>query len=140
MDGLTLDVPPGLSAERARCIANPGATVEAERRLLETLRDQPGLTSRELMRLVDTKRGSTLDRLQRLQARGAIEKDGRGWRLRDERSIAEANEEEPEPERIEPEPEPQPIEPEPGAQSRWIKPLSCYERRETTVVEGLRYG
>jgi hypothetical protein len=49
---------------------------------------------------------------------------------------------EPEPERIEPEPEPepQPIEPEPGAQSRWIKPLSCYERRETTVVEGLRYG
>jgi hypothetical protein len=38
------------------------------------------------------------------------------------------------------EPEPQPIEPEPGAQSRWVKPLSCYERRETTVVEGLRYG
>jgi hypothetical protein len=37
-------------------------------------------------------------------------------------------------------PEPQPIEPERGAQSRWIKPLSCYERRETTVVEGLRYG
>jgi hypothetical protein len=49
---------------------------------------------------------------------------------------------EPEPEPIEPEPEPQPIKPEPGpgAQSRWIKPLSCYERRETTVVEGLRYG
>jgi hypothetical protein len=49
---------------------------------------------------------------------------------------------EPEPEPIEPEPEPQPIklEPGPGAQSRWIKPLSCYERRETTVVEGLRYG
>jgi hypothetical protein len=40
----------------------------------------------------------------------------------------------------EPEPEPQPIEPEPGAQSRWVKPLSCYERRETTIVEGLRYG
>jgi hypothetical protein len=39
-----------------------------------------------------------------------------------------------------PEPESQPIEPEPGARSRWIKPLSCYERRETTVVEGLRYG
>jgi hypothetical protein len=38
------------------------------------------------------------------------------------------------------EPEPQPIEPEPGAQSRLIKSLSCYERRETTVVEGLRYG
>jgi hypothetical protein len=31
-------------------------------------------------------------------------------------------------------------EPEPRAKPRWIKPLSCYERRETTVVEGLRYG
>jgi hypothetical protein len=56
---------------------------------------------------------------------------------------------EPEPQSIEPkpepesqlvEPEPEHIEPEPGAQSRWVKPLSCYERRETTVVEGLRYG
>jgi hypothetical protein len=49
---------------------------------------------------------------------------------------------EPEPERIEPEPEPQPTkpEPEPGVQSRWIKPLASYERRETTVVEGSRYG
>ena len=49
---------------------------------------------------------------------------------------------EPEPQPIEPEPqpEPQPIEPEPGAQLRWIKPLSSYERKETTVVEGLRYG
>jgi hypothetical protein len=50
----------------------------------------------------------------------------------------------PEPQLVEPEhdpePEPQPIEPEPGAQLRWIKPLSSYERKETTVVEGLRYG
>jgi hypothetical protein len=23
---------------------------------------------------------------------------------------------------------------------RWIRPLSDYERKETTVVEGLRYG
>ena len=39
-------------------------------------------------------------------------------------------------------PELQPAEPEfdPGTQSRWVKPLSCYERRETTIVEGLRYG
>jgi hypothetical protein len=22
----------------------------------------------------------------------------------------------------------------------WIRPLSCYERRETTIVEGTRYG
>jgi hypothetical protein len=54
-----------------------------------------------------------------------------------DREETAAAEFEPEPE---PEPEPQPVEPEPGAQSRWIKPLSRYERRETTVVEGLRYG
>jgi hypothetical protein len=57
-----------------------------------------------------------------------------------EETTATELEPEPEPERIEPEPEPQPIEPEPGAQLRWIKPLSFYERKETTVVEGLRYG
>jgi hypothetical protein len=22
----------------------------------------------------------------------------------------------------------------------WVRPLSCYERKETTIVEGLRYG
>jgi hypothetical protein len=36
--------------------------------------------------------------------------------------------------------EPKPIELEPGTQSRWLKPLSAYERKETTIVEGLRYG
>jgi hypothetical protein len=45
---------------------------------------------------------------------------------------------EPEPE---PEPEPQPVEPEPVvARTPLVKPLSCYGRRETTVVAGLRYG
>jgi hypothetical protein len=33
---------------------------------------------------------------------------------------------------------------EPGsaaaAPSRWIRPIGDYERRETTIVEGLRYG
>jgi len=39
------------------------------------------------------------------------------------------------------EPEVDRINPQPAAaHSPWIKPLSCYERRETTVVEGLRYG
>jgi hypothetical protein len=47
---------------------------------------------------------------------------------------------------IEPEPEPQLVEPEPSdsrpriADKRWLKPPSAYERKETTVVEGLRYG
>lgn len=33
---------------------------------------------------------------------------------------------------------------EPGwaaaAPSRWVRPIGDYERRETTIVEGLRYG
>jgi hypothetical protein len=32
---------------------------------------------------------------------------------------------------------------EPGsaaAPPRWVRPISDYERRETTIVEGLRYG
>jgi hypothetical protein len=28
----------------------------------------------------------------------------------------------------------------PPARDPWIKPLSVYERKETTTVEGLRYG
>jgi hypothetical protein len=36
---------------------------------------------------------------------------------------------------------PEHLDPRPAvAHSPWIRPLSCYERRETTVVEGLRYG
>jgi hypothetical protein len=39
------------------------------------------------------------------------------------------------------EPEPDRAAPEtPAAHTRWIRPLSDYERKETTVVEGLRYG
>jgi hypothetical protein len=133
MDGLTLDVPPGLSAERARCIANPGATVEAERRLLETIRDHPGSTSRELMRLVDAKQGSTLDRLQRLRARGAIEKDGRGWRLQEKRPIAETSEEAPEaetPERTRPAFDP----------SRWVQHIDYFVRVSTSMFAPARFG
>jgi hypothetical protein len=36
-------------------------------------------------------------------------------------------------------PEPEPVKLE-GAFSRWVRPIGDYERRETTVVEGLRYG
>jgi hypothetical protein len=56
----------------------------------------------------------------------------------------------PEPECIEPEPEPQLVEPEPALQlvepepvvahAPWVKSISSYERKETTIVEGLRYG
>jgi hypothetical protein len=37
--------------------------------------------------------------------------------------------------------QPEPLEPKPAvAHTRWIRPLADYERRETTVVEGQRYG
>ena len=38
----------------------------------------------------------------------------------------------PEAGRIEPGPE--------AAHPRWVRPIRDYERRETTIVEGLRYG
>ena len=36
---------------------------------------------------------------------------------------------------------PEPLEPGPAvAHTPWIRPLADYERKETTIVEGLRYG
>lgn len=37
-------------------------------------------------------------------------------------------------------PEAERIEPGSAAAPRWIRPISDYERCETTIVEGLRYG
>jgi hypothetical protein len=34
---------------------------------------------------------------------------------------------------------PEPLDSRPRI-APWVKPISCYERRETTVIEGLRYG
>jgi hypothetical protein len=39
---------------------------------------------------------------------------------------------EPKPDRVNPEP--------PGAPARWLKPLECYDRRESSEVHGSRYG
>ena len=40
-----------------------------------------------------------------------------------------------------PAPEVDRIEPGPASTPpRWIRPLADYERKETTIVEGLRYG
>jgi hypothetical protein len=66
-----------------------------------------------------------------------VKRRDRSWIGKELLTLTAAAEPEPEPESQHIEPEP---ETEPGAQSRWIKPLSCYERRETTIVEGLRYG
>jgi hypothetical protein len=37
-------------------------------------------------------------------------------------------------------PEAKLLDPGPPARPPWIRSLSCYERRETTFVEGTRYG
>jgi hypothetical protein len=36
--------------------------------------------------------------------------------------------------------EPEPVEPGPAAPARWLKPLSTYDRRESSEVHGRRYG
>jgi hypothetical protein len=38
-------------------------------------------------------------------------------------------------------PEPKPLELQsPAAHAPWVRPIGDYERRETTIVEGLQYG
>jgi len=38
-------------------------------------------------------------------------------------------------------PDPEPLKlPPPAARVPWIRPIGVYERTETTIVEGLRYG
>jgi hypothetical protein len=121
---MTLAAPP---SDRARCIANPAKVAAAESALLAVQRDRPRLTTAEIaVALGDDNRAGLKARIYRMADRGAIERAGRGrWRIAGQEA----------------EPEPvEPVEPEPGAQSRWIKPLSAYERRETTVDQGLRYG
>jgi hypothetical protein len=65
---------------------------------------------------------------------GAVKRDG-SWTGRRRRN--------PNHKSIEPEPEPEPqlVEPEPvAAHAPWVKSISSYERKETTIVEGLRHG
>lgn len=107
------------------------AAQAAEQQLIDAMRDNPGLSVIALAHAAGFNRSTAGERLRQLASRGIVEKDAAGrWRLTE----------------VEEEPDDDvPVtlrtpEPEPGAQSRWLKPLSCYERKETTVVEGLRYG
>jgi hypothetical protein len=111
-----------------RGVVDPGVVARREAALIEALRVRPGAALGEIVEAAGHKRSATADRLRRLAARGAVVRIAGRWRI-----VGEEDEPEPQPEL-------QPIEPEPCAQSRWVKPLSCYERKETTVVEGLRYG
>jgi hypothetical protein len=118
----------------------------AERKLLAAMRDNPGLSVIALANAVGSSRSATGERLRQLALRGLVEKDATGrWKLREEEPRPTVASAKPGPSAAVAElttaaAEPERIEPTSGALSRWIKPLSCYERRETTVVEGLRYG
>lgn len=129
---MTLAAASLLSPDRARFIVNPVNVARKERRLLEALRDHPGATTAEVVEATGDNRPATVDRLRRLAVGGAVEKDVAGrWRITG--GGAEEKDDEPKSD---------PRAPDPGAEdpTRWVKPLSCYERRETTILEGLRYG
>jgi hypothetical protein len=114
-----------------RGVVDPAGVARKESALLEVLRRSPeGLRAAEVWRASKELRSATADRLRRLMRRGEVEKVGSVWRL------ARDDQDEPEPQPV----DPRALGPEPGAQSRWVKPLSAYDRKETTVVEGLRYG
>jgi hypothetical protein len=116
-----------------RGVVDPVGVARREAALLQVVRAHPGATLSEITEIVEGRRGAVIDRLKRLAARGAVERVAGRWRIVGE-------EDEPEPIASKPELQPIKPEPEPGAQSRWVKSLACYERKETTVVEGLRYG
>lgn len=65
-----------------------------------------------------------------------MEAEGRGRRTAPYDRVAELKLAALEPE---PEPDPEP-EPEPDMQSRWIKPIERYVRRETSFFAPARYG
>ena len=96
------------------------------------MRERPGLSAASLAKVVGAGLSTTKERLRRMGAQELIEKGSR-WPLASEGHGGER--------RVGPydrvaqltaTPEPE--------HARWVKPLSICERRETTVVEGLRYG
>lgn len=110
----------------------------AEQRLMEAMQLQGNLTGVALANLVNASRSSTGERLRRLAQAGKVEKDRVGrWKLVEEgtlsgrgaasapfAAVAELT----------------PAAAQEAEHARWVKPLSSYERKETTIVEGLRYG
>ena len=122
----------------------------AERRLLAAMREYPGLSTASLAKAVGARLSATKERLRRMNGQELIEKapDGR-WQVRGE---------EPHPCRakrgagpcgtpydaaveLTAGPEPEPVDLKPASpHAPWIRPIGDYERRETTIVEGLRYG
>jgi hypothetical protein len=92
-----------------------------EQQLLAAMRTHRGASASILATTLGVGRGAIVARWQRLARCGLIEKraDGR-WQAA---------------------PEPQPIEPEPViAHAPWIRSISSYNRRESSELQGSRYG
>jgi hypothetical protein len=104
-----------------------------ERTLLEAVRDNPGAGERALAAMVGRSRSVVGERLRRLAAHGAIEKDANGhWRVK-ETIPAMAPAPVPTPA---PAPAPDASKAKPSKEA-WIKPISDYGRSETNA--GLPY-
>jgi DNA-binding IclR family transcriptional regulator len=53
---------------------------EAETRIIEVLKDRPGMKTTEIAKATSSKANPTVQRLQRMQTKGLIERDeANGW-------------------------------------------------------------
>ena len=102
-----------------------------EDRLMAAMRDNPGRTVLSLAAAAQASRSATGDRLRQLARRGLVEKDAAGrWRLAGEGR---------------PRPYASAVDLTAGkegpaaAGDPWVKPLSHYERKESTFSDGCRY-
>jgi hypothetical protein len=78
--------------------ARAGKSKAAERKLIEAMETNPGLSVAALAKAAAAGRSATGERLRKLAARGAIEKDGAGrWRLVGEEASPPAGGPEPRP-------------------------------------------
>jgi hypothetical protein len=80
-NGLDPDPPPSASTPRPTHAAKPAKAPAGERKLLEAMKANPGLSANALARAAGMSRSTTGERLKRLAAQGAIEKFPDGWRI-----------------------------------------------------------
>jgi DNA-binding transcriptional ArsR family regulator len=84
-NGLDHDPPPMASASRLTPAARPTKGTAGERKLLAAMEASPGASANALAKAAGLSRSTTAERLRRLSANGAIEKDGDGrWRAVEE--------------------------------------------------------
>jgi hypothetical protein len=119
---------------------NPANAPAAERKLLAAMRERPGLSAASLAKVVGAGLSTTKERLRRMGAQELVEKAPDGhWRVKGEEPRPAAPREEPGP-RGTPYSAAVGLTAEEKSYAPWVRPIGDYERRETTIVEGLRYG